>query len=368
MYGGWGPHLGHLVRATDDALWFVDDACEPGSCGVGSNTRLDYYRLEDDRWTRVASQALPPYVQQNTGTIFSEGRFWTYGIDVGNQKLVECDYRIADGRKRCWLIAIPLPANTNYVGAARSPNGYRMTWATTVGAGDGRFHWFADYGGGWSGPRTNYVGGYNDASYIHMAFFGGAKSDHFVMHGQLVSGAAPSWGFVPALANGNVASGNAVTWRTVFTPPPGEAVMSTNDIAIDPQTDDIHVFARMRSGAAAYYHQAGPRGSLSTALWWESDCHRARIVNLRDGSLALACGTPQGTLRVRIAPPDRAPGVPVDWANLEVITIPLGESFGQVFGIYPENSLYQEVTPETLELAVVGSEHENEVVHVSIRP
>jgi hypothetical protein len=75
MFGGWGPHLGHLVRrgpaadAPDGEQWFVDDACAPGACDVNRNTRLDYLRLRGNTWERVDSQPLPAGVQQNVGSV-----------------------------------------------------------------------------------------------------------------------------------------------------------------------------------------------------------------------------------------------------------------------------------------------------------
>jgi hypothetical protein len=43
MYGGWGSHLGHLVRDEAGVLWFADDACsQQGAdlCDVLKNFRL----------------------------------------------------------------------------------------------------------------------------------------------------------------------------------------------------------------------------------------------------------------------------------------------------------------------------------------
>jgi hypothetical protein len=50
MFGGWGPHLGHLVRASGGELFFVDDACEaqgPTACDVNRNTRLDAWAFDE---------------------------------------------------------------------------------------------------------------------------------------------------------------------------------------------------------------------------------------------------------------------------------------------------------------------------------
>ena len=58
MFGGFGPHLGHLVRAktssgTGEALWLVDDYCaqsEPGLCDVYDDHTLAYYEWTASGW------------------------------------------------------------------------------------------------------------------------------------------------------------------------------------------------------------------------------------------------------------------------------------------------------------------------------
>ena len=40
MFGGWGPHLGHLVRLPSGQLFWVDDACTQGvDCTAGAKCK-----------------------------------------------------------------------------------------------------------------------------------------------------------------------------------------------------------------------------------------------------------------------------------------------------------------------------------------
>jgi hypothetical protein len=365
MFGGWGPHLGHLVHAGAD-LWFVDDACDATlPCDVNVNRRLDYHLLEPAGWAVRTSLPLPAGVQQNTGTIAKGGRLFTYGIDTASSRIVECTFDPVGGTKGCVTVPIALPASTNYIGAALAPAGHKMLWATTVkDGGGGSFHWFADYGGGWNGPRTGGIGGYNDASYAHVAFFGGASQDRFVLHAQLVGGLAPAWSFVGAFAEGDVGTANPVAF-TVLASPPGDPVESTNDVAIDPGTGDVHLFARTRGGAIAYFHRkaassfSAPTTPLPRSL-------RARLVLLADRHLAAVYSPAPGSLAWRVSPPTRPAGAPIDWASLPESTVALPAYVGAVTAIYPAATMTEGTPPLRLDFAVVGAAVETRVAHVHI--
>ena len=365
MFGGWGPHLGHLVRRPGGELWFVDDACDAATpCDVDKNGRLDAFRLGAAGWERRAQLALPPGVQQNTATIAVGDAFESYGVDVAASRIVQC--QLAPEAVQGWSCAnvpIALPPSTNYVGAAVSPDGWKVTWATTVkDGGGGAFHWLVDYGGGWNGPRTGAIGGYNDASYVNVAFGGGAQKSRMLTFAQLVSGLAPAWTFRGAVGDVDTATSEAVTF-TLLAPSGGDPIASTNDVVVDTSSNDAHLVARSEAGAAVLYFRAAA-GAWGAPVASIPAAYRARFVQLADGRLVLAYGRSGAGFFLRVAPASRAVGVPIAWGSLPEIPIALPEGYASLYAIYPESVSTQRVLPKSLDLALVGSIRENEVLHV----
>jgi hypothetical protein len=358
MFGGWGPHLGHLVRLPSGQLFWVDDACTQGvDCSVDVDRRLEYRELVGDTWELRASLPLPAGIQQNTGTIVEGGTLASFGVDTATRRLVRCAMSPVTWTGGCAAIVdADLPLSTNYVGAAISPEGYPVTWATTVvDGGGGSFHWWADYGGGWNGPRTGGIGGYNDASYIHLAF--GADAG-FVMHAQLVAGLAPSWTFRAAVGDGDAATVNAVTFATL-----APELISTCDVLVEPDTGDTHVLARTTAGDVKYlYRPSG--GAYAAAVDVPGAYYRARWVLLDDGRVVMAHAKNGAGLAYRVFPARTAGAL--DVAAAAEIPVALPDGYTSVLAIYPEAAVYQRTAPSVLGLAVVGTERQNEVVHVEI--
>ncbi len=352
MFGGWGPHLGHLLCADSGALWFVDDACAAGQCPVLINQRVDYLRLEVGEWKRIDSQALPSGIQQNTGSIVVGERVSSFGIDSAARRVIECVYQ-----KGCSAIPIDIGAAANYVGAAVSPGKSRMVWYTNVvDGGGGSFSFLADYGGGWNGPRAGAIGGYNDVSYIHVAFGDDGEPERFRMHGELVSGLAPNWSFAVGDGRGHLNQAAPVTWATPL------AAFSTDDIATDPTTGDTHLMVRTAKGSAAYYYRP-KNGSFGAPLHEFPTTYRARLVFLSDGSLVLARSAAQGGLVIQRS----SAGQAVDWKIVPELRPSLPGGYADLLAIYAESSIYQSAPVDSLELALVGSARENEVMHLSAR-
>ncbi|AKU98306.1 hypothetical protein AKJ09_04970 [Labilithrix luteola] len=369
MFGGWGPHLGHLVRRPGGELWFVDDACEGSgadTCDVNVNRRVDAFRLGAAGWEKRATTALPSGIQQNTATLVAGDSFESYGVDTSAQRIVRCSLLPTETSGSCSAIPIPLPPSTNYVGAAVSPDGWKVAWATTVAdGGGGSFHWMVDYGGGWNGPRTGGVGGYNDASYINAAFYGGSRKTELVMHAQLVSGLAPAWSFFGAVGTVDVASSNAIGFSLLSNA--NDAIVSTNDVVVDAATNDTHLLARTTSGAAAYFFK--PDGGVwSGVLATIPKAYRARFVQLEGGRLVLIHSDDGKGLAMRISPASRTKGQPIDWNATGDTAIALPDGYTNLLAIYAESLSYQGYAPPTIELALVGSAREGEVLHVSVRP
>jgi hypothetical protein len=128
-----------------------------------------------------------------------------------------CKYAPASGPLGCAPLPFTLGVDANYIGAAISPTGARMVWWTdVVDGGGGTFEYVVDYGGGWNGPRAGSAGGYDDASYINIAFGAGSDQGRFTMHVQLVSGLAPNWTFLGAVGSGDLGTTDPVSWQNVL--------------------------------------------------------------------------------------------------------------------------------------------------------
>lgn len=377
MFGGWGPHLGHLVRApassgNGDSLWFVDDYCsQPGdsgaTCDVLSNHTLGYFEKTSGGWQARGTVALPGSVQQNTATLAVGGELQTFGIDVVAHSVRECRFVPKVGPSPCTSLPFTLGPSTNYIGAAVSPQGSRLVWWTgVVDGGGGSFHYVVDYGGGWNGPRSGGVAGYNDASYINVAF-GGAKPSALTFHAQLVAGKAPAWTFLGAVGYADLTTTDAVSWSNVLAPSAGDAISSTNDVWTDPDSGDTHLIARTAAGAVAYFHRPNA-GAWATASFSMPSTYRARFVP-SEGRLSLVYGPNAGELAHRVATKvDRPSGKAIAWSNLKENHVALPAGFGPVLAIYPESTAYQTTAVSGLNFALVGAGKENVVAHVSIAP
>jgi hypothetical protein len=378
MFGGWGPHLGHLVRArasttAGHALWFVDDLCSqsggaPGACDVSHDHTLGYFERTASGWQARSQVTLPGVVQQNTATIGSSGgdMLLSYGVDIASGLLRECRYAPVSGPAGCVELPFKLASGSNYIGAAISPSGAKVVWWTVVvDGGGGSFHYVVDYGGGWNGPRSGGAGGYNDASYVNIAFGAGSQAGRFAMHAQFVSGWAPDWGFVGGVGSGDLATTDAVSWSTPFAVADG--VQSTNDVWIDPATGDTHLVGRTEGGEAVYYHRPAG-GSWSKQQFALPSTYRARLL-FTGGRLALVYGPNAGGLEMRAAgPADRPAGKPIAWAALAPAAIGLPPGFGPVQAIYPESPAYQTLAADGVHVVLVGQAQQNVALHVGIDP
>lgn len=375
MFGGWGPHLGHLVRAGG-ALFFVDDVCsQAGSasdlplCDVDDNHTIGVHRLTEDGWVLLAVMNPPGVVQQNTATIASADgtRLHTYGVDSGASTVVECTFVIASGAHACAALPIATGPFANYVGAAVSPLGHRMVWWTgVVDGGGGSFHFVVDYGGGWNGPRSGGAAGYNDASYVNLAFDPAGSA--FTLHAQLVGGLAPNWTFHGATGSGDLAVAAPVTFATDLAAVEGDAMSSTNDVWIDPD-GDTHLLARSAAGKLVYFHRP-VGGTFSPVSWWDAT-FRGRFVPFADRLAVVFGPNGQGLRLVASTPADVASTGPVPWSSREerALDLPaeLAPGFSSIFAIYPAAPPTSLEPSDDVDVVVVGTPEENVALHVRVQ-
>jgi hypothetical protein len=366
QFGGWGPHLGHLVRLGGDLFW-VDDACGPGTCDVHVDARVDYFKVAPDHVTRVATVALPGGVQQNTGTVADGTTVWTYGVAVAGKYLAECAFIPGRLEPACNALPLDIGDSANYVGAAIHPMGTRVAWLTNVvDGGGGSFRYYANFGSGWNGPRLGAIGGYNDASYINVAFADRRNPGRFTMLAELVSGLAPNWTNTGGIGEGNLSDANAVTW-SVAGSLPHDPTISTADILIDSASGDTHVLARAKSGALVYLHR-GADGRWSAPVKAADRSFLARFVVVGDPSVGrLFVVHDVQTVGAVVREFARALG-PLDWGQATPTAVPLPAGYASLDAIYPETTTYQTSPVQGVNFAVVGAARENEILAVFAEP
>jgi hypothetical protein len=371
MFGGWGPHLGHLVRAENaqggtDLFW-SDDLCSqstPGDCDVYVNRRVGVFRRDPKGWTQVDTVNLPSGIQQNTATLASGSTLHVYGVDTTTQRVVECEIDTITGADSCAEIPIATGSDANYVGAAVSPDGYLLAWWTNVvDGGGGTFSYIVEYTEGYNGPRTGYVGGYNDCAYAHAAF--PTDGPGATLFCQVVSGWAPNWSFSTLVGEADLSTVDPVVWTNALAAAKGDPVASTNDLWIDGTTQDAHLLARTEGGSAAYYFRPDG-GAWSGALHIEPSTYRARWLATQY-QVALVSGPASGGLRVRALPrASITAGTPLDLAAASAVDVELPVDFGQVYAIYPVAGTYQTEPVTAIELVVVGETNQNQALFVGI--
>ncbi|MEL7060381.1 MAG: hypothetical protein AAGN46_10185 [Acidobacteriota bacterium] len=185
MGGGWGPHLRSVLRASDDSLWFVHDQGPT----TARNSSLRYRQRLGGQWIEVGStnlDALGGQVQQNMAHVMVGHYIYSYGVDIARQRMVECWLNtIVPSHQSCHDVRISgqpytTPVGSNYVGAAVSPNGYRLVWWTSSGS-PASFHHMWNFGSGWNGPVTSPVviqgNHYHYAAYARAIFTGANTVD-----------------------------------------------------------------------------------------------------------------------------------------------------------------------------------------------
>lgn len=369
MFGGWGPHLGHLVRGpaisgSGTDLYWVDDLCDQtvaGDCDVNVNRRIGIFRLAATAWEQVETIALPAGVQQNTGAIATTAAIHVYGTNIASSRITECTWIPSTRARACVELPFPTGDSANYIGASRAPNGSRLVWWTNVRDAGGSFSYLIDYGGGWNGPRTGGVGGYNDCAYVHASFRPDGQAVTFF--GQAVLGRAPDWTYEALVGEGSLTTATPVVWGLALADPPGRSVMSTNDLWIDDRTGDAHLLARTVDGAVAYYFRAAA-GAWTTARFVEGVAFRARWLIDAD-RVALVSGPSDHSLRLRLfSRASMVPGAPLPIAGAVVERFTPG--LGYIYGIYTEASSYQAAPVGGLSFVVVGEERQHQAYFVEV--
>jgi hypothetical protein len=205
---------------------------------------------------------------------------------------------------------------------------------------------------------------------VNIAFGVDGNPDRFTMHSELVGGRAPAWTFLAATGEGSVNVATPVTWATSLPKPTGDAVMSSNDVLVDPRTNDTHLVARTKSGSAAYYFRPKGAAEYRGPIEVFAKSGRVRLVSLSDGTVALVRSDDSavGGVAVHVVPASAiTAGTPIAWSKTPAVRPTLPVEYKQIYAIYTESDSYSLAPRSSLEIAIVGQTHENEVLHISIQ-
>lgn len=347
----------------------------------GGESKYSLLSFSKLNWNLVGSQHHLEGVQQNTAT-FMHGRYLlTYGISTTSRYIEECYFDMLNySYKACNAITtngIPyrVEPNSNYIGAAVSPQGYKIVWWTSVGTngGPGTFSYIANYGSGWNGPHTNTIGGYNNFSYVYADF---ASDGSLWVAGQLYMGAYPNGKYQAAIARIQLGQPIGQLW-TLRSRQTGETVKSAADIWVHPGTDDLHILAETDQGRLVYFHEkaasllAGGRPDYPDAVFDQT--YRGRLATLPGGQgLALISGSSAGggvLVRKQSMP---QVGFPFDWNSAFMLPIKnLPSGYSTPSGLYVERSTYQygSPVPTDLQFGVCDQwpDRDYEIQHVIVK-
>jgi hypothetical protein len=348
IYGGWGTHLGHLLRSDTGELWYVDDT---GS-DVNVNAGLAYYRRTGTTWSQAGANAFPGTVQQNTGSLMSGHTIFTYGIDIANDHVVECTLDTTNpSAASCASLPFDTGAASNYVGATISKNGTRVVWWTNATT-SASWSYLYNFGGGWNGPQTAQLPGYADFSYVYARL---APDDaRLELHGasaHVLGGASGGY--------------DAIYASTMLgTPVSNWLLVASDAIALETWLDPLggtHLFTYESAGISLYSYKASSAALMNGQTLSESGLFTARIVEAGPRAL-LVVGFTDGTVRYKAVDVASVSGA-VDWNAISDGTIALPSGLGDIT-VFPESAMYQD-TPPGFAFAINGTGDEGTISFVS---
>lgn len=341
MSGGWGAHLGHLLRSSTNVLWFVDD----GGNDPHINTGLTYFRFVNGIWTGTAVATFPGIVQQNTGSLMSGPMIYTYGLDVQNKNIVECYMDTSDASfttHACNSLPFDTGADSNYIGATISKSGSRVVWWTNT---SGVFSYIYNFGGGWNGPVSSPLGGYAGFSYVYARLADDNSQIDFL-------GAA-------ARARGGASVGYDVLYAStnLGTPPTNWLTLQSGGLGMETWRDPrggIHMFVYGAATPQYFYKPLG--GSLTAqASLPDSGVVGARIVQ-SETEAYLVQSFANGNVSYRAIKLSDINGA-VAWSALPSRQVQIPSGLG-VITVFPESFMYQTTQPRDLTISINGSAQE----------
>lgn len=342
MYSGWGPHLGHLVRATNGDAWFADDLGND----VNVNAGVAYYKSSDGAWSLITTQAFPGRVQQNTASLISGNKIFSYGIDLDNDKVVMCYYDIVDGSKTCTPI---FAANGgNYIGATVNKIGTQLVWWSRF---DGTFSYAYNVAGGWYGPVTSSVAGYPGYTYVYGRLLDDNSQIEFMGSAVKAPGGASTYDAV----YGSTQLGSQITNWAYLAPNFGFETW------ID-ASNGAHFFASTAGGGVQYLYK--PYGGTLQYVSEVTDMGiGARIVATKT-NIYLVTAQGSGVLKYKNVPLAQTT-VAINWNSYPWKTITVNSVLGQLY-MYPESNMYQASISPVAGVAVTSVNYPGNVYYVQL--
>ena len=355
--GFWGHHLGHMVRTSTQGLWYVDDT----GTDVNKNPAINYHHFDGIKWTLIKTLANPATIQQNTATLAVGDTIYTYGLNVVGGYIEEA---IFDAKTNIAVYNRKIQStgsNTNYIGAALSPNGTRVVWWTKVDYNGGPSDWVYIYtkGGVWNPNAivTKIPG--NDFSYVFASFL---NDSVFYVGGEVPSGIAPNWTY--EVGAGKVVLGSPISG---FTKMKGSNT-AVNDLWVNRVNGDAHLFSYGSYGTIGYFYKP------ANGVWSDSinflevgSLSRWRFIDSPDGNLYLILS--QGGFKFIVIPKNTINGK-ISITGLPVIPINNDDGFTGSYAIWPEVREYQTTPVGGINFAYPGNDYSysNLLRHVVIAP
>jgi hypothetical protein len=283
---------------------------------------------------------------------------YSYGVDIVGRRIVESYYDTDSGVGNSSYLPFVLAPASNYIGAAVSPSGARIVWWTQVTDGRGKFHYTYNTGSGWRRVISSSVNGYHGAAYVTIAF---KDNSNFTLQAELIRGQPQDWTFRSAVADGRL--GKPISRWVLLPGKRPNNTMSPNDIWINPVSKDSHALTYTYNNDTAYYYRR-KNGSWTGPLYTFPAVYRARFIASDDGNLYMVYGKSGEGLKIVAVSEREIEGRPINWRKLPVKPIPTLDGYDDIYAIYPESSAYQNNPVRGINFAAVGSQRQNEVLHV----
>jgi hypothetical protein len=360
MAGGWGPHLRSILRSPGGDLWLVHDEATT----IERNQKLRYRRRIGGQWIDAGFNDLPSpggRVQQNMAHVMVGTVIYSYGVDVDRRHLLECTFQTLDAtNKRCEEVLVHgqplrLEPNSNYVGAAGSPDGFRLVWWSTVGpseptVGVGHLHHLWSFGSAWNGPVSTEVRvagrDYTNVGYLRAVF---SAPNRVELLGELENGD------VDVVTHLTITIDNEYKPARLSLIGPPEQTIGAQDLWADPH-GGLHAIVTVNVGSNVGRYFYKPLGKawrlvrafqgMTVARFQHEDCNAfLHLLSAESGRLLLRSGSVDGH------------SGPLDFDSFAPRSIewPDSTDLSQPNGLYNMSRAYQTMDVRGLHFGLVGT-------------
>ncbi len=341
--GFWGHHLGHMVRTNSYGLWYVDDS----GTNVNVDSSTNYYRFVGNGWKFIYSLSNPPTIQQNVTSLAIGDSIYSYGLNINSDYIEEAIFNAKTMTTSGYNEVVSTATNTNYIGAAVSPNGTRVIWWTHVVNNSGPSQWLYIYhdGTGWHGPISSSIPG-NDFSYVFVSFL---NDSTFYAGGEVPGGNAPNWTF--SLGAGEVVLGQPLSGFTIM---PGDN-LDACDIWVNRANGDVHLFGNATSGDISYFYKpAGGSWPDSASYLPLPSVARCRLLDVPGDSLYLIIS--QNGFKTYVIDRASLTGA-MDFSSAAAVPLNTDEGFTASYAIWCEAKEYQTAPVKCINFAFPGNDY-----------